>query len=469
MRKKIIILLLFFVVVTTSGFGCKIVDQATQDAMKPITLNYWRVFDGPDNFKDIIDAYKKLHPFITINYRELRYDEYESELLNAMAEDRGPDIFSIQNTWVRKYQKKIKPMPDSITMAYPVVQGTIQKEVVPQLETSKSISLKDIKINFVDSVYGDVVVNTMDDQTKTAKDLVYGLPLSLDTLALYYNKDLMNNASISQPPLYWNKDFQQDVKKMTRQDASGQIVQSGVSLGGSANIQRATDILSILMMQNGAEMMDADGSVLFNEIPPIFRGQNYNPGLEALHFYSDFANPAKEVYCWNDKLEDNLKMFTEGKLGFFLGYSYHLPMIVAAAPKLNFGIAKLPQIEGNTPVNFANYWVETVSAKSQYASEAWDFVQFETKADQVKSYLSKAKKPTALRSLVDGQIEDPDINVFADQVLTAKSWYKGADAPAAESIMADMINQTVAGQGKVEDIITMAANRVSQTVASPKQ
>lgn len=468
MNKKLIPILLILVVFLTSGFGCKIADKATQEAMKPVSLTYWRVYDGPDAFDEIIAKYKQLHPFVSINYRKLRYNEYEKELLDAMAEDRGPDIFSIQNTWVRGYQNKIKPMPDTITMAYPIEKGTIKKEIIPELRTNKSLSLKEIKNNFVDVVYGDVVVAAKDQKTGETKNLVYGLPLSVDTLALFFNKDLMNNAGIAEAPGYWNKDFQQYVKKLTKQDATGTIAQAGIAFGGSANIERSTDALSVLMMQNGSEMMLDDGKIVFNQMPSAFQGQEYNPGLEALRFYADFANPAKEVYCWNAKLDNSLKMFTEGKLAFMLGYSYHLAAIKAEAPKLNFGVAKLPQIEGNVPVNFANYWVETVSAKSKNPNEAWDFVQFAAKAEQAKLYLDKTKRPTALRSLIEAQLNDADVNIFTEQVLTAKSWYKGADALAAESIINEMIDTTVGGQGEIEEIINLAAQKVQQTVAAKK-
>ncbi|MFH1255181.1 MAG: extracellular solute-binding protein [bacterium] len=464
MKNKIIILSLIFSFILTSGFGCKIVDKQTQEAMKPITLNYWRVYDGQESFDEIIDAYKKLHPFVTINYRKLRYSEYESELLNALAEDRGPDIFSIHNTWTKKYLSKIAPMPASITMAYPITVGAIKKEVIPELRTSKSLGLNDIKNNFVDAVYQDAVVSVLNEKTKQYEQKVYGLPLSVDTLAMYYNKDLFNNAGIAEPPIHWNNEFQQDVKKMTKQDNKGEIVQSGAALGGSINIERYSDILSVLMMQNGSVMMDESGQTLFSRIPPALQEQRYNPGLEALRFYSDFANPAKEVYAWNKNLEDSLNMFAQGKLAIMFGYSYHLPAIKAQAPKLNFGIANLPQIEGNTPVNFANYWLETVSSKSQYTNEAWDFIQFETNAEQAKTYLAKAKKPTALRSLINEQIDDLDIGIFAGQVLTAKSWYKGADSNAMEKIFADMIDSAALSRDRLETVINLAANKVEQTV-----
>lgn len=464
MKTKIIVLLLIFSFVLTSGFGCKLVDNKTQEAMKPITLDYWRVWDGQDAFEEILGAYKKLHPNITINYRKLRYDEYQSELLNALAEDRGPDIFSIHNTWLKKYHSKITPLPGSITMAYPVTRGAIKKEVVPELKTSKSLSPKDIKNNFVDAVYRDVVSLKFNEKTGKYEEKILGLPLFVDTLALYYNQDLFNNSGIAEPPVFWNSEFQEDVKRTTKQSSQGEVIQSGVALGGSNNIERYSDILSILMMQNGSVMADESGTVMFDRIPETFKDQKYNPGLEALRFYADFANPGKEVYSWNKNLPNSLTMFAQGKLAMMFGYSYHLAAIKAQAPKLNFSITRLPQIEGNTQINFANYWVETVSNKSKHVDEAWDFIQFMTKAEQVKFYLEKAKRPTALRALINDQINDDDIGIFAEQVLTAKSWYRGADSEAAEKIMAEMIDSAAGGGDKIENLINLTASKVQQTV-----
>ncbi|MDD4332629.1 MAG: extracellular solute-binding protein [Patescibacteria group bacterium] len=466
MKNKLIIISLLFVFLMTTGLGCSAPSAEVQKAIEPIKLTYWRVWDDSDAFDEIIANYKLLHPFVTIEYKKFRYGEYEQALLEAMAEDRGPDIFSIHNTWTEKYQNKIAPLPIETTMAYPVTQGTIKKEVVNELRTTKSLTINDIKNNFIDTVYNDVVLKDVDVATKQETEKVYALPLAMDTLALYYNKDLFNNAGIATPPNYWNPEFQQIVKKLTKQDSKGGIIQSGVAMGGGKNIERYSDILSILMMQNGAEMMSENGAVSFSETPVALRSQGYNPALEALRFYTDFANPAKEVYSWNANLENSLQMFMYGKLAMMFGYAYHLPTIRAQAPKLNFGIAKLPQIEGSqSQINFANYWVETVSKKSKNIDTAWDFVQFATRAEQAKTYIAKTGKPTALRSLVNEELESPDLGIFASQVLTAKSWYKGADSNAAELIFADMINEAnQSAPDKLMSVLNTAAARVQQTV-----
>lgn len=454
MKKKIGILLILFIFLMSVGAGCK--TPTVEQATKPITLNYWRVYDGNDDFAEIIAKYNAQHPYININYRKLRFEEYEEELLNAFAEDRGPDIFSIHNTWVKKYESKIEPMPSQTNMVYQVSKGTIKKELVSETRVVRSMNLRELKQNFVDVVYSDVVIN----------DKVYGLPLSVDTLAMYYNQSLFDQAGIVEVPKYWNRDFQQSVKKMSKQDLKGNILQSGVALGGSTNIDRYSDVLSVLMMQNGATMMSDSGQVLFNTVPVNSPSSDYNPGLMALRFYTDFANPIKEVYSWNNNLENSVNSFASGKTAIMFGYAYHLPLIKTMAPKLNFMVAPLPQIEGsNVPVNFANYWVEVVSKKSKYQNEAWNFVQFISSAENVSSYLSKTKKPSALRSLVAKQKEDLEIGVFAGQVLTAKSWYKGKNAILMEKFFSQMIDAALADtENKLMDIVNLYASRIQQTI-----
>ena len=454
MSKKIIAFSLLLIFVLTAGFGCKTTNTATKEASEPITLTFWQAFDDSDAFTEIIAKYQALHPNITIEYKKFRYEEYENELLNAWAEDRGPDIFAVQNTWIKKYQTKITPMPAEITMAYQVETGTVKKETVTQLKTVKSLTTRELKNNFPDIVSSDVILEDGN---------IYGLPLSIDTLVLFYNRDLLNSAGITNAPLYWNKEFQQNVKKLTKQDPKKGIVQSGVALGTSKNINRFSDILSVLMMQNGAVMTNGN-QITFQAMPETMTG-NYNPGLEALRFYTDFANPNKEVYCWNNDMPNSLEAFTSGSLAMFFGYSFNIEQIRAQAPKLNFGIAKLPQIEGNSlEVNFANYWVDTVSKKSKHPNEAWDFIQFLTKEENAKLYLAKTKKPTALKSLISSQKDDEDLGVFAEQILSAKSWYHGKSISNAESAIGEMIDAALATPDMIQEILSNGANKVQQTI-----
>lgn len=461
--RRVIIFSFLAVFLLTSGLGCKGLSQAQQDAIKPVELTYWRVFDDSDSMEDIISAYKQLHPQVSISYRKLLPDEFEKELINALAEDRGPDIFSIQNTWIGKYQSKIAPMPASVKSTFQSMEGTISKQLVVTIKTLPSLTVKQIKDNFVGVVAGDVVRR----DGITGEEKIWGIPLAVDTLALFYNKDMLDKAGMSTPPKTWDE-FLNDVIAMTKVGADNKVVQAGAGIGGSANVAHASDVLSVLMMQGGAIMTLDDGTPEFHAIPQGYN-QEVSPGEQALRFYTDFVNTTKKGYTWNKTMPNSLDAFTRGVAGFYFGYSYNIPQVEARAPKLNYSVVTLPQLNTDVPVNFASYWVETVAKKSSHQNEAWDFIQFAAGAKQVQSYLNKTKKPAALRELIAAQKDDAVIGPFAQSALTAKSWYRGRDASAAETAFLQMIDG-VTSETALNDpeaykkALQQAATRVGQTI-----
>jgi len=447
------IILLVVVVLISSGFGCRCVSKKMKERIKPINLVYWRTKDGMDAFSQIIQSFKKLYPHISITYRLIRPEEYEHALLDAWAEDRGPDIFSIPENWLGEYQSKILPieLSQEIIMARQIMVGTIKKEPKIVQEKKKAPSLRKLREVFVETVPNDVLIDNK----------IYGLPLSLDVLALYYNRDLLNEAGIIAPPQTW-QEFINQMRSLNLWDAYGNFVRSGVSLGTANNIENYTDILSLLMLQNGTSMVDENGQAIFNQ--HLLGDKTYFPGQEALRFYVSFANPSQQVYSWNEQMPDSVSAFTQGLTVFLFGYSDYLALIKEQAPKLNFDIVKVPQISSSLrEVNYANYWLETVSKKTKHPHEAWAFVLHATEPQNAKTFVEKAKRPTAHRSLIQFQLEDFDLAPFASSVLTAKTWYQGRKYSLVEEAFQEMIESVLSGQKTIQKAIQYCVQRVNLT------
>jgi multiple sugar transport system substrate-binding protein len=360
------------------------------------------------------------------------------------------------------YVPKLLPLPASLKLDFRELQG-VSKETVWVQKTVPSLTVAKLKNDYVDQVAKDVVFKAATaDPKQGLVDQIFGLPLSLDTMALYYNKDVLNAAGVPLPAQTW-AEFQEHVKRLTRYDDQGKLQRPAAGIGTSRNVERSFDVLSLLMMQNGAEMADENGYPRFNRTPASLADREVPPGVEALVFYTDFANPAKEVFTWDDTQPNSFDAFISGKTAYFFGYAYHLPRIRAQAPKLNFGLTSIPQIDPARKVNYANYWVEGVSKRTKYPDLAWDFVQFAANAERAKTYLAKIAKPTALRALVNSQLNDADLAVFASQVLTARSWYKGQNVAATEAAFNEMIDSTLEGADPAK-AVNLAAQTVAQTV-----
>ena len=160
------------------------------------------------------------------------------------------------------------------------------------------------------------------------------------------------------------------------------------------------DLVSLLMMQNGATMTVGD-SVTFDQ--PAARGDDAIPGIDAVNFYTSFANPAVEWYSWTAEKPDALEDFVAGNVAYFLGYYYQLETIKDRGGQLDFDIAPVPQVSSDpqAAVNVANYWLESVSVNSAYPDASWTFVQALTTNEQnVTAILTSNAQPDALRTII---------------------------------------------------------------------
>ena len=129
-----------------------------------VNLEVWGLFDDSDAFSKVLIEYKKRNPYAgEISYKKMSVDSYENDLLDALATGKGPDIFLIHNTWLAKHKEKLAPAPENIVDGKPVPVVTAKQ---------------------AQDVFPDVVTQDFVDESN-----VYALPLSVDSLALYVNKD----------------------------------------------------------------------------------------------------------------------------------------------------------------------------------------------------------------------------------------------------------------------------------------
>lgn len=445
---------LLFTTLMLLGLGCKGGSQKAQEAAKPVALNWWRVGGSGQDIGSVLNDYRGIRPNVSVNITQIREEELENKLIQALADGLAPDVVSLPNSWLRGWQHRLAPLPPTLTLPYLEVTGTFKKESRWVLKDIVSLDSKTLKSRYVDTVINDVYLDNK----------IYGLPLNLDTLLVFYNVDLLTAAQFPEAPKNWT-DFKTAAQAITRLDKQGQLLQNGAALGTTDNIPYYFDIVSALMLQNGTPMM-TNGRVTFSE-PISVQGETYLPGSDALRFYTDFANPTKETYSWSANEQSAREAFAAGKLGFMFGYWRDLATIKAMAPKIRIGVGNFPQIEGSFQTSYyANYYIETVLKQSQHQTEAWDLIQFITTPAEAKKYLDNSKRPTAQREFVTAQLADEDLSVPAAQVLTAKTWYQGYNIEAVQNTFKDMIKQVLAGVA-IDQALGAAAKQVSATLRAP--
>ncbi len=455
--KKIFSLVILLSFLVTTGLGCRGLSQEQQAAIKPVVVEYWTVFNDVEQLRKMATAYKQVRPYVTVNIRQVRYEEFDTLFVNALADDVQPDVVSMHTRWLHKYANRLSPMPAKVDVTNITVQGEYRKETIVTQEQLTMPTPRTISTNFVKTVPGDVTVDGS----------VYGLPLSVDTMAIYYNKDLLDKAGVALPPTTWTE-LLDIVKKVTKVDADGKIIQSGIPLGTGKNIDNAADILALLMLQNGVQVTKGQ-AVTFAD--GLSENPETHPAREALRFYTDFARATKEAYTWNETLGNAVDAFVSNRTVFYIGYSYDYARIKARAPQMNLEVIPLPQLNPSAPVNIANYWIESVVKKSKNQNEAWDFVRFLTTPENIQLYTNATNRPTPLRSQIQAQAEKPELDPFVQGLLTADNWYRGRETEVANGVMQDLITQYLQPYGENQSpeerdaqLISNAASLVQQTM-----
>ncbi len=448
---------LFFLVVflVTTGFGCKGMTAAQIQATQPVTLEYWTVTDDVDALQKQIDVFRAARPYITVNLRQLRADELYPRLVEALAEDHGPDIISVQNRDIGKFLTKLSPMPASVND----VTVTTVKAALGGTNTTVNNQVRNLlDLTGLDQQYVKAV---RDDVVREGK--IVGLPLSMDMMAVFYNKDLLDRSGVPEPPKTWT-DFQDAVRKITKYDKkTGKIIQSGTALGTGTNVPASDDLLYLLFRQSNVGFVDKSGQAVFSG--------SVDASSQVMDFYTDFANPTRDTYTWSADQGDALDAFVNGKVGFYFGYSYDFPVMRARAPQFEFHVLPLFQLNPDNQVNVANYWIQTVLAKSKNKNEAWNLVDFLTHSKAVKDYLDQTGRPTALRTYIADQKTKPDLAPFVDQILTAENWYQGRDYVGAQKAIQDMIDEWIVPQATPEatnvwrsQVLDRGVQKINQTL-----
>jgi len=366
-------------------------------------------------FDILIGWFQQTNPGVKVVYEQKSKEGYEAELLRAFAAGSGPDVFSFQHTWLAKY-------PDIISAA--------PAEVVPTINFRES---------FVDVVQRDFVAN----------DLVYGVPLYVDTLALYYNTDLFNSAGIAFPPKDWDE-FIQYSQRLTQRKQTGDISISGAAFGGGKNVVASADMLTILMLQFGAPLVEENGRLNFRKASL----HSSNPVEEALEFYTSFAKQSSANYSWSGSGTKNSEdMFAENKAGMMIGYASTKDNLLRKQARLNFKIAPLPQIKDTTfRKNYANYWGYSVYNGSKNKLASWLFLKFLSDPEVQSYYVTQTERPSAQKSIIVKQQQNEELKVHADQALSAVSWLQ-LDEQIITQVFTEMIETQISSDQPVRQTV----------------
>jgi ABC-type glycerol-3-phosphate transport system substrate-binding protein len=371
---------LFGVLAITGLLATACGTSTTTTAAKQPQLRVWRVGQTIDAIANIRDDFLDVNKAsnIAFNYTNKSYDGYELAALKSLSARTGPDIWSIPNDWLGDHKARLNYLSDTFFET--------QSAKLPGGPLSSA--------NYAKVIYPAGIADAI-----TLDGHIYGLPTSVDTLHLYVNKSLLNAASnefraslgdnpsdaVLQPvqellnhaPTTWSELIDQ-TKYITKRSGTT-ITRSAIAMGTADNAASSADLLQLLIMQNGADIVSSDHVRALFHIPiTTAAGVSVRPGENALDFLTSFSNPNKPNYTWNPSLPQALDAFGQGKVAMVISYSGFRDQLAVKYPKLEYVQAPVPQISNSplqTPVNLIKFWTETIPRVADNASIAAAFAR----------------------------------------------------------------------------------------------
>lgn len=414
--KRILAISLVLVLLFAALFGGRYLFSLFT-ASKEVTITYWGLWESDAVIRPVIAAFEAKNPKIKVQYVKQSQKQYRERLQAAIDRGEGPDVFRFHNTWVPMLYTQLATVPENIMTA------------------------AEFTNTFYPVAKGDLV----------AGDTIYGLPLMIDGLGLFYNEDLFAKAGITNPPSTW-EELLTIVPRIAKLENNTFAV-SAIALGTTNNVENYSDIIATMMMQNGADLTKPTST----------------EASEALTFYEKFASPQDPVYTWNETMDNSIYAFSIGRVAMILAPSWRAFDIFGINPSLRFKIAPIPQLPGNT-VNWATYWVEGVSNKSNYQPQAWEFLKYLTSKEGATIMYSEAQKarklfgePYARVDLGATVATDPYIGAYISQAPTAKSFPLASrtfDNGLNDKMIVylqDAVNGKINGSSEAERLETMSS------------
>lgn len=322
-RDEILALILTAGLVLSGCGGGRTKDQEEKQGKdglttEEITLKVWESSGSTQEFIEKAgEAFTKLHPNIKIEFENVEVGDANTQIVLDGPAGIGPDLFATPSN---------------------TIGGLLAGEHILALDDENDVR---------------GVVASSCEKSVTSGGKIYGYPVSDETYALLYNKDLLET-----PPATWKE-----------VEAFCDSFNGNGKYGIIWNV--ADEYYSpIFTGMNGNQLFGKDGTDAENTY------MNTEDAVAGMKYFQSFR---KYLDMPANDLSDNavaLAAFTQGDAAMYITGPWNIASCEAAG--MNFGVAPLPELPGDDgpAASFSGARTMQVSAYSEHPKEAQAFGRF---------------------------------------------------------------------------------------------
>lgn len=341
---------------------------------------------------------------VEIERQAIPLDQLLAQVLRQASEESLPDLVLLDNLYVQRVA-----------------------------EAGALSSMDTYGFDDADSYYASVI----DAATYDGK--LYGVATAVDTLGLYYNETLLNEAGI-EPPRSWEQ-----LVDAAEQLTDGQ--QYGINFAAIANEEGTFQFLPFFWSA-GATLTDIDSP----------------EAAEALQLWVDLVGngyASRDVVNWDQG--DITDQFLAGNAAMMVNGPWALAEL-QEAEGLEFGMVPLPsptEGENATVPLGGEIWTLPVTDDERQA-KAWEVLDCMLQSEEMLKWGEETAHIPA-KPDVAGQMDDPTMRAFQEILETARprTAELGPDYPATSQPLWNALQSAIIGEATPEEALATAAEEVS--------
>lgn len=386
-----------------------------------IELSIW--WASQDEFKEplmqAIALYEKANPNVKIVPEWLANFDYYDNYKIALAGKTAPDIVKIDHVFVQ-------------TLGYN-----------DQILELGQFGANDVREQFIDAAW----------TANMYQDDVYALPFDANTLALMYNKDLLEKAGKEVPTTYEElTDVAIAINNLGEEGVYGYTVPVDPKGSGFLSFQ-----FSSWVARNGGSILNDDWSKSTLDSPEDAR---------ALKQVSDLVE--NKVIPANVYLEPE---FYEGKIGMLEMGCWNINRLTGENAPANFGVAPLVSLKDGV-TNYAplGLYSLAITKATKHQQEAYEFTKFlATDNDLQLAYAKQTKlMPTLKASLEDETFNTPEWKVYAEQLKNTVSRPGTPAWPSVDKYLSEAIQKVLITGDDPSEALTEAKEKCDEEISNIK-
>lgn len=398
---------------------------AAPGAASGLTLVLWHGWSGAarQTLSLLVERFNRQHPAGRVSLQSIPLTSFDGDLRAALNYGGGPHLVLVPNTWLGSLAERDALLPLDDLMA------SEQAALLPAATVGARAHASD------------------------GKQHLYGLPVSFDTLALYYN-----TANVLTPPA--------DTDALIR-SAHGLSDATAPRWGLAIN----------LSLENTIGYLYAAGGRVFGDDGTIALGQDGRAGAERwLAWLLQLQNDRQLLARADTSIEVDREL-KDGHVLMTLDWAHQIGLY-RSLWGANLGVAPLPRLSatGRPPQPYVKSDILAINGRvsAPERAAALEFLRFMVGAEAQTALLASDLQPARADVNLDGNGADPG-TAAAARAFRAQA-QQGQPMPneptrARETVRRELVlmqRQVLRGEAAPADAVAEADRRLREQLAAPK-